>query len=161
MDYQQVYASSAFSGPMTITSVDFYRNTSGGGSGLVIGGSYSVYLSTTSAAVNGLNGTNLTLNRGPDWTKVGTVVGGTDTNPMLTIATSPFNYNPANGNLLFELIVTQQLGFNGGMEADGTGLVTSRAASFSTPIPEPGTLLMFASGIIGFVGVLRRKLIAA
>lgn len=162
VDYQQVYASSAFSGPLTITSVAFYDNINFSGNTLVIGGSYSVYLSTTSAQVDNLS-TNLMLNRGPDWTKVGTVTAGTNTDPMITITTSAFNYNPANGNLLFEIIGTGQQNVCNGcgnsyMEVDPTGLVTSRAVSYTfSAVPEPASLLMFGSGIIGLAGVVRRK----
>jgi len=162
VDYQQVYAASAFSGPMTITSVDFYNNISSGGNTLVIGGTYSVYLSTTSAQVGNLN-TDLVLNRGLDWTKVGIVTQGTNTNPTLGITTNPFNYNPANGNLLFEIIGIGQANIsngsgNGYMEADTTGLVTSRAVSYTfSSVPEPASLIMFGTGIIGLAGVIRRK----
>jgi len=30
----------------------------------------------------------------------------------------------------------------------------------STPVPEPGTLVMFGSGALGLAGLLRRKLLA-
>jgi hypothetical protein len=162
VDYQQVYAASAFSGPLIITSVDFYNDMTVGGNTLVIGGTYSVYLSTTSAQVDHLN-TDLVLNRGLDWIKVGTVTAGTNTDPMLMITTNPFNYNPANGNLLFEIIGTGQANIlngsgNGYMEADINDLVTSRAWSYTfSSVPEPASLLMFGSGIIGLAGVLRRK----
>ena len=35
---------------------------------------------------------------------------------------------------------------------------TNVAATFDSPTPEPGTLLMFGSGIIGLSSVLRRKI---
>jgi len=34
---------------------------------------------------------------------------------------------------------------------------TNVTATFDSPTPEPTTLLMFGSGIVGFAGVLRRK----
>jgi len=163
VDYQQVYAASAFSGPITIKFVDFYNDITAGGSTAVIGGTYSVYLSTTKVQVDHLS-TDLAKNRGTDWTKVGTVTAGASTDPMLTITTSAFDYNPANGNLLFEIIGIGQANIsngsgNGYMEADTTGLgVTSRAVSYTfSSVPEPASLLMFGSGIIGLAGVTRRR----
>ncbi len=162
IDYQQVYLGSAV-GSQSITSVDFYNNINFSGSTLVIGGTYSLYLSTTTAAVDGLS-SNLALNRGPDWTLVGSFLAGTNTNPMITISTNPFNFNAANGNLLLEIIGTGQANVCNGcgnsyMEVDTSGTVTSRAGEYDTStVPETGTLLMFGSGIIGIVGVVRRKI---
>ena len=162
VDYQQVYTSAAFAGPTTLSSLTLY-NWGLGGNSLVIGGTYSVYLSTTSAAVDGLNGTNLALNRGPDWTVFGSFLAGTDTNPSITINGIPFSYNPANGNLLLEIFGLGQANICNGcgnsyMAVDTSGSVGSRALAYTTAIPEPGTLVMFGSGIIGLAGLLRRKI---
>lgn len=35
---------------------------------------------------------------------------------------------------------------------------TNVTATFDSPAPEPSTLLMFGSGIVGFAGILRRKI---
>jgi len=161
VDYQNVYAAGSFAGPMSVSSLTVYYAPFGGSS-LVIGGTYSVYLSTTSAAVNGLS-TNLASNRGADWTLFGTFAAGTDTNPSITITGTPFSYDPANGNLLMEIFGAGQANVcngcgNGYIEADQTGTVESRALSYLTgSTPEPGTLVMFGSGLIGLAGIARRK----
>ncbi len=45
----------------------------------------------------------------------------------------------------------------GGNLASGSGTVDSAALSV-TPIPEPGTLALFGTGLIGVAGLIRRKL---
>jgi hypothetical protein len=96
---------------------------------------------------------------------------------------TPFTYNPSNGDLLFEVIATNQAIFsngsgNGYNEADDTGTLMSRTwclanqncanaavdsvglvttFSFGTSTPEPGTLVMLGSGVVGLAGVLRRR----
>ena len=42
----------------------------------------------------------------------------------------------------------------------GTGDVTWGTPNYIPGVPEPGSLLMFGSGVIGFAGLLRRRLLS-
>jgi hypothetical protein len=137
-DYQQVYAASAFSGPITIGSETFFWEFAQkfGGSDTLLGGTYVFSLSTTAAAVNGLNSSDLALNLGPDNTEVASVTipaGGVSFGTSFTFDnTTPFAYDPSKGNLLLDISVFDQdnvLSDTPGIsfvDADDTGTVTSR-----------------------------------
>jgi hypothetical protein len=137
IEYQQVYASSAFSGPVSITALTFFFASEFGGSSLVLDGSYKVSLSTTSAPINGLSSIAAN-NIGPDNTVFATFVVSShnvDSNPSFTITGGPFTYDPSKGNLLIDLVVTNQDNVpngsgNGYNEADDTGTQTSRLYAF-------------------------------
>lgn len=167
--YQQVYGSSNFSGTITIKDLVFYNNNLPGGS--LNTGTYTIDLSQTSAAVDGLNLTNLSSNiGGHDVTvfsgSLPALAGG-----MLTIALStPYTYNPADGNLLLDI---NGSGLTGGgiyLDADNgsAGGVFSRAMTpgcctgtsdwglvtgftIGGGVPEPATWAAMLLGL-GMVG---------
>jgi hypothetical protein len=187
IDYQQVYSSTAFTpGVQSINSLTFTFNTGFGGTSTVLGGTYDIYLSTTTAGVGGLSSTDLATNRGTDYGLVNSFSGGiVDSNPFFTINTTPFVYDPTAGNLLLEVIAFDQPGVsngsgNGYLNADDTGSgVTSRAydvagtdpflsgssndptglvTTFGTStVPEPSSMLLLAAGLLGLSVLKLRK----
>jgi hypothetical protein len=184
INYQQVYSASAFSGPLTINSLSFSFYPGYGGSSTVLTGTYDIYLSTTSAALGELSST-LADNLGADNTLVDVFTGGVNSDPSFTISlTTPFTYNPGDGNLLLDVIAYNQPNVpngsgNGYIGSDDTGDSTSRAYSFQgsstgladgsdglvttfnaspSPTPEPGSLSLFGlgAGILCLVCKLRK-----
>ena len=133
--YQQVYAGSAFSGPVTITQLAFASKgqlTSGPG---VATYNFNLALSTTAVAPGALS-TNLAANRGADFVQVfsGQLTATITANNQfdLVIDITPFTYNPANGNLLLEINFNSPTQFTGGAVLyynAGFDSRTSRAAN--------------------------------
>ncbi|HEV3330449.1 MAG TPA: PEP-CTERM sorting domain-containing protein [Bryobacteraceae bacterium] len=186
LDYQQVYTSTAFGGPISITSLTWYFANAFGGTPTMLPGSYSVYLSYTGALVGGLSG-NLASNRGADYSLFSTFSGGQNLSPSFTTSGGPFLYDPSIDNLLVEFLVSNQPyqpnnGTFGYMETDQSGTITTRA--FATPefpdpsfgfanaarsdsgmvttfgtstVPEPATWPLVLAGLSALVGSAARR----
>lgn len=184
-EYQQLYVSSDFAGPVTINSLGFAEGSLSG-SGETI--NVTISLSTTSATPSTLS-TNYAANKGPDFTQVfSQTISYTSTglgNFDLVFNISPFSYNPAEGNLLMDVVLhggantgpflggdfeaTSDLtttrifnlaGFGAPTssygEAEAQGLVTQFGV---TPTPEPSSLSIIVLGALALKGIFRRKLL--
>src|SRR5690349_1958293 len=102
--YQQAYASSDFSGigsPFLITSIDFLH-----GSGKLAPSTYTLYFSTISAGIDSLSNVNFDSNRGADNTFFASITLTGTAPATLTFSGIPFNYNPTQGNLLLDIVVS-------------------------------------------------------
>jgi hypothetical protein len=189
--YQQVYNANQFtSGPITINAIDFFNTSKPGGS--INPATYSVYLSTTSKSVNGLTYGGSSSNVGPDNALFfsGALGGPINTTTQeFTITGTPFTYNPANGNLLLEIVLSNATpaslatvfldARNGdfgtissrsysldssGSFSNSYGLVTEfdfvPAADPPTVIPEPASIAVFGFATLLGVACCRRRSLA-
>jgi hypothetical protein len=178
--YQQVFAAAAFAGtggPMDIVALTFFSNLDP--TNTFGDATYSIFLSTTDAAVNGLSA-NLADNVGADEAAFATAtISGTVAGPTLTFNGSAFRYDPMDGNLLMDIFITA-VGEDGDafFAYDATSSESSRAyeqgglgttdtkslvTEFTyekapvTATPEPATAPLLATGIIGLAGWRRRR----
>ncbi len=113
-EYQQIYARSQFSGPITITDIEFFNTQINAIATAMNSGNWAISLSTTSANWNTLSskfasniGSNNTLvfsgNLAQPW-----AFGNT----LRVRLRTPFTYNPSSGNLLMDVVAT---GVSGGV----------------------------------------------
>jgi len=129
-EYQQVYNSSQFSGPITITNIEFFNTqfdwatiTSTSITNMN-SGNWAISLSTTSADWNTLSNT-YSANIGVDNTLVfnGNLSQPWTFGKTLTInLTAPFTYNPSIGNnLLMDVVATNTSDSAGDIYFDSNG----------------------------------------
>jgi len=176
--YQQVYKSSLFTGG-NLQSIKFFRDTD---AGTLFSATFNLYVSTTTAAVNGLSTSNFDANRGANNTLFGTYALSGSAPSVLTFTGAAFNYDPMQGNLLLDFrlsnvgaLPTPPASFksnfrdaagafsrahNFGTGFEDTGLQTEfvfRPTTPTTTVPEPTTFALVAAGIGLMAGYNRRK----
>jgi hypothetical protein len=133
--YQQVYAKTAFTGPVTITQIAFASQAQLTSNPGIASYNFNIALGTTAASPNALS-TNLAANRGPELVQVfsGPLAANITDNDQFDvfIDVTPFTYDPANGNLLLEINFNSPVQFSGGpllYYRAGADSRTSRAAN--------------------------------
>jgi len=152
--YQQAYASADFTnlGPISISSIDF----TGGNGGNFAPGTYDLYFSSITGGIDSLSDTSFDSNLGANNTLFTSVYLSGASPANLTFTGAPFLYDPSDGNLLLDIMISQDgpqpsgriAGYLLNGHADG---VFSRYDNFATgnigfglitqfdftPIPEP------------------------
>jgi hypothetical protein len=175
--FQQVYSSSLFSGPITITGLQFFNTVQNNGASAMNTGTFAISLSTTAADWNTMS-TTPADNIGGDNAQVfnGSLARPWVFGDTLTILFStPFTYTPGAGsNLLLNVVATgtgdaggdiffDTNGFgdhpntffgrsSAGFSGAGYGLVTG----FSTSAPEPVSFVLLIAGLLG-LPLLRKR----
>jgi hypothetical protein len=174
-NYEQIYNSSAFNGQsINIGDIEFFNQYyNNGGSQGIANLNFSLYLAVTSQSVP-----DGSIPAGAVLFGTYSLNGGLWTYPnTLTFNGTAFNYDPAAGNLELILETTGGSDPSSGVYTyfdaesggpfsrwcsacgsdQGYGLVTGFSTAQTGTTPEPSSLLLTASGLLGLAGVIRRK----
>ena len=179
MHSQIIYDASNFSGPIAIDTLTFFNSVEDDPD--TFGGPFTITLSTTSAPISGPSAT-FADNVGADAQRFAVFapgVGFAIPMPTFSITGTPFNYDPANGNLLLDITSpNNNAEARGFIDADGLDgiFAVSRVVSFDcpddgcvglnrgpvtqfrgSPVPEPGTVTLVGIGLCGAAVARRRR----
>ena len=162
LDYQQVYASSAFDGPVTIESITFFNTVFDSGQYSLSPNNYSLFLSTTSVAVGGMS-SDLADNVGADELLVFSGPPPANSLPgfggeFVFDLLDSFSYDPSAGNLLLRVALDGRIDDDIfiGLDRDAVGSsVTGR--SFGN---EFGVLANSGSGLVTRFGIAEPRTVA-
>ncbi len=175
--YQQVYAASNFGGAGWLNELRFFVYQTFPGLQDYRVGTYDFYLSTTTAAVDGLSST-FDDNRGSDNMLFGSFALAGAIPDVQSFSGSSFWYDPSLGNLLLDIRIASSdtrfsHSFNnannynaGGLYSrmhnfgdvfEGTGLNTEFVFDAESTVPEPATMTLLATGLAGMAAARRRR----
>lgn len=173
--YEQLYSKTAFSGPIDISSIDFYAEMDSAGQPM----DSAIYTISFSTVSNGSFSTSSSpdlISQGANSQVFGTFnISGTMPATLTLTGTTPFEYNPSMGNLLMYVTVDSiestcyycsffKSDISGkdmsrawlagaGSGSDTVGLVTG----FDV-VPEPASAFLWGAGAVALALMGRRRL---